>query len=468
MRPLRAFLVLVVALAAMASVAGGRSGGGPHLVGAIPCPGPGGFDCSTLEVPLDHSGKRRGTLALSVAAGTNVDAPRGVLLQLTGGPGQSGVPYAARFAARLGPAGEQYRIVMFDQRGTGTTALDCPALQRQMGFSDIAPPTAAAVRACARAIGANRDLYGTDDVVADIEYLRRALGARKLTIDGVSYGTYVAERYALAHPDRVARLVLDSVVPHTGLATMETQALPRVARVLRLACREHPCPADPAADLAAVVARYHDGPRLLDALVFLSIVAPTFRGSLPVSGVQARVDVPQLLHDARQGRTHGLHGLLSTVRDLEAAERPSDLSQGLHASALCADWRFPWGNAAVPLAVREVALRGYGARLERGAVWPFDRATATGNGVMRQCLYWPPTKPTPPPDPAAKLPAVPTLLLAGDRDLSTPLPWARQELALAPRGRLVIVNGAGHSVQSRAENAAGRAAVQRFLLEDRG
>src|SRR5262249_26982835 len=59
---------------------------------------------------------------------------------------------------------------------------------------------------------------------------------------------------------------------------------------------------------------------------------------------------------------------------------------------------------------------------------------------------------------------VPTLLLAGNRDLSTPLPWARQELALAPRGRLVIVRGSGHSVQSRATLPAGRDAVRRFLL----
>ena len=44
---------------------------------------------------------------------------------------------------------------------------------------------------------------------------------------------------------------------------------------------------------------------------------------------------------------------------------------------------------------------------------------------------------------------MPTLLLAGDRDLSTPLPWAREQAAHTPHGRLVVVRGAGHSVQSR-------------------
>jgi pimeloyl-ACP methyl ester carboxylesterase len=58
---------------------------------------------------------------------------------------------------------------------------------------------------------------------------------------------------------------------------------------------------------------------------------------------------------------------------------------------------------------------------------------------------------------------VPVLLLAGDHDLSTPLAWARAEAARAPRGRLVVVHGAGHSVQSRALSDEGRAAVAAFL-----
>ena len=59
---------------------------------------------------------------------------------------------------------------------------------------------------------------------------------------------------------------------------------------------------------------------------------------------------------------------------------------------------------------------------------------------------------------------VPTLLVNGDHDLSTPLEWARQELRDAPKGRLVVVPGAGHSVQSRAVSGVGRKAVAAFLL----
>jgi pimeloyl-ACP methyl ester carboxylesterase len=59
---------------------------------------------------------------------------------------------------------------------------------------------------------------------------------------------------------------------------------------------------------------------------------------------------------------------------------------------------------------------------------------------------------------------VPTLLVNGDHDLSTPLEWARQELALTTRGKLVVVPGAGHSTQSRAASDAARSAVASFLL----
>ncbi len=55
------------------------------------------------------------------------------------------------------------------------------------------------------------------------------------------------------------------------------------------------------------------------------------------------------------------------------------------------------------------------------------------------------------------------LLVNGDHDLSTPLAWARTELGLAPLGKLVVVHGASHSVQTRERGRAGHRAVDRFL-----
>ena len=70
----------------------------------------------------------------------------------------------------------------------------------------------------------------------------------------------MAERYAIAHPDRVAKLVLDSVVPAAGLDGLEVDGLHETARVLRAVCRAQHCPGDPAADLAPWCARATTAP----------------------------------------------------------------------------------------------------------------------------------------------------------------------------------------------------------------
>jgi pimeloyl-ACP methyl ester carboxylesterase len=411
-------------------------------------------------VRLDPSGRAPGSLSLQVAVSDVAAAPRGVLVLLTGGPGQPGVPSVPRLVSRMGPALAGYRLVMLDQRGTGAGALNCPELQREMGASDLTVPAPAAVRSCAAAIGPRRQYFGTADTVADLETLRRALGVPRLALDGVSYGSYVAEQYALAHPGRVSRLVLDSVVPSWNVDPLQLAGLRATATVLRAACAAQGCASDPARDLAAVVRRYHDGPALFDTLVAMSVGAPTFPG------------VAAALHSAAVGQPAALTALMARVHAADAATAP-ELSQGLHASTLCADLRMPWGGPDTPLSGRPAALARSVARLTAAQVWPFDRATAAGNGLIQTCLHWPPVPPPAVPSPAvppgpaaaarAELPPVPVLLLNGGRDLSTPLADARAEAALAPDHRLVIVPTAGHSVQNRAAGDPAAAALGRFL-----
>jgi pimeloyl-ACP methyl ester carboxylesterase len=418
--------VLAVALAV--ALAGTPA---PRLAHPHACPEAFGFTCSTLRVPLDHSGRTRGTLSLAVATEDGA-ARRPFLLLLTGGPGQPGVPFAARLSQRI--AHGSYRLVLIDQRGTGAGALRCPELQTEMGSSDLTVPTVRAVTACASALGARRRFFTTWDTVDDIDLLRRALGARRLALDGISYGTFVAERYAVGYPGHVDRLVLDSVVPHARVDPFYRAGLQAVARVLRDACKASQCGSDPAADLAAVVRKRHDGTKVLDALVATSIIDPSFTG------------VPDALHAARGGDASELDTYLERVARAQATTAEL-LSQGLHAATLCGDLPAGWQSAR-PRAAADV--------------WPFDLATATGNGIVVTCAHWPAARGRARPVPR-DLPRVPVLLLAGDHDLSTPLAWARAEAARAPRGRLVVVHGAGHSVQSRALSDEGRAAVAAFL-----
>lgn len=437
-----------------ATASGGREGGGlarPRLVGAHHCPGASGFECATLVVPLDHGAQASGSLRLAVGYAGSAGAPRGVLLFLTGGPGQPGIPFLPRVQSRLGPDLRGYRLVMFDQRGTGAGALKCSVLQAVAGASDLVVPPPGAIQACATAIGPSRRYYTTSETAADIDALRKAFGVSKLTLDGVSYGTFVAERYALAYPHNIARLVLDSVVPQQGVDGTYLAALQATARVLRSACAEQHCGFDPARDVATIVSTQHDGPELLDALVAESVGFPSFAGVLGV------------IHAAAQGNLGPLNRFFAAVHRGDAAPAVA-LSQGLHEAALCAELAPPWDPASSS-AARSLTVTRAAAHLTRGDLYPWDRATAVGNGLAVGCEQWAAAKPpaVPTGNVSGDLPRVPVLLFSGERDLSTPLAWGREEAAKAPDGRLVVVPRAGHSVQLRKANVDAREVLKQFL-----
>jgi proline iminopeptidase len=58
--------------------------------------------------------------------------------------------------------------------------------------------------------------YSFQRDVEEVEGLRRALGIERLAVLGHSYGGFVAEAYALAHPDRVTHLILSNAMIRGG------------------------------------------------------------------------------------------------------------------------------------------------------------------------------------------------------------------------------------------------------------
>jgi proline iminopeptidase len=101
---------------------------------------------------------------------------------LHGGPG-SGCTLAMR--RYFDPS--RYRIVMFDQRGSGRS---------EPHASDPA---------------ADLSTNTTDHLVSDIERLRIHLGIERWLVWGISWGSTLALAYAERHPDRVSEIVLASV-----------------------------------------------------------------------------------------------------------------------------------------------------------------------------------------------------------------------------------------------------------------
>lgn len=190
------------------------------------------LQCASLKVPLDHTHPHgeRITLALSRVPHT-AKKSQGPLLVNPGGPGGSGLTLAGFVAATLPKAvASQYDVIGFDPRGVGASkpAPNCKPGHFKPVRPDSLPSTPALekanldrVKSFAKACGAK---YGkllpyldTVSAVQDMDAIRHALGAKKINYFGYSYGTYLGAVYAKLHPDRVRRMVLDSIVDPTGV-----------------------------------------------------------------------------------------------------------------------------------------------------------------------------------------------------------------------------------------------------------
>ncbi|MGW0288516.1 alpha/beta hydrolase [Streptomyces tuirus] len=190
------------------------------------------LQCASLKVPLDHDrphGKKI-TLALSRVPHT-ARTSRGPLLVNPGGPGGSGLKLAGFVASSL-PAevAARYDVIGFDPRGVGASepALDCVPGHFDPVRPDSLPATPAVekanlarARSFAAACGTKYahllPYIDTTSAVRDLDAIRRALGAKKINYFGYSYGTYLGAVYARFFPERVRRLVLDSVVDPTDV-----------------------------------------------------------------------------------------------------------------------------------------------------------------------------------------------------------------------------------------------------------
>lgn len=190
------------------------------------------LQCSTIRAPLDHDrpSGRQVTLALSRIPHTAKNT-QGPLLVNPGGPGGSGLSMAGFVAASL-PAGlaAGYDVIGFDPRGVGrsTPALDCVPKHFDPVRPDTVPDSheaeeanrdraASFAAACGEKHGDLLPFMDTVSAAKDLDVIRRALGAPRINYFGYSYGTYLGAVYAKLFPERVRRLVLDSVVDPDGV-----------------------------------------------------------------------------------------------------------------------------------------------------------------------------------------------------------------------------------------------------------
>ncbi len=414
----------------------------------VPCTlkGAHGLRCTMLTVPLDRSGDYGGKLRLRVAYRPPRRGVKRWVLALAGGPGQGTVADARSFMESLSPLlSRGAGFVTFDQRGTGAGALRCPALQR-LGAVDAIPQQA--VADCARSLGPSRDDYATSDTVADIEDLRRLLAARALTVMGISYGTFVAQRYARTYPDRVSGLVLDSVVGPDGIDNLQRDMYERLPRIVADWCRPRACPPGTRRSWQALVAldqRLRSGP-------VSAVIRGEGRVRIADEGELARIvgaadlnpPLQALLPSALAAAAAGRPAELVRLRRIAngAPENAAEFSGGLNMATICADVAEPYAEADDP-ETRLAKARAYAESAAARSSVPFSAEMLFESSVAHDCAFWPPST-RPAAAPLGPLPAVPTLLLAGQIDQRTPVESAREVEALIPGSRLVVVGGSGH------------------------
>ncbi|MEU9154319.1 alpha/beta hydrolase [Streptomyces sp. NPDC048417] len=190
------------------------------------------LQCGTVKAPLDHRdpGGKQITLALSRVPHT-ASAYQGPLLVNPGGPGGSGLTLAGFVASTLPKkVAAQYDVIGFDPRGVGKSspAIDCAPGYFDPVRPDSVPATPALEQAnlkrvqsfaaaCGKKYTSLLPYLDTVSAAQDMDSIRQALGADRISYFGYSYGTYLGAVYAKLHPERIHRLVLDSIVDPTGV-----------------------------------------------------------------------------------------------------------------------------------------------------------------------------------------------------------------------------------------------------------
>ncbi|MFB7782608.1 alpha/beta fold hydrolase [Streptomyces vinaceus] len=215
---------------------------------------PAAYECATLKVPLDyqHPEGRMLDLAISRIKSENPAKRRGVLLFNPGGPGTPALRRPLVLDAQMPKdVRDQYDLIGFDPRGVGRSSpITCgPLSHEEEGVGGpYRPETFASDVAWARGIADKcREKSGdvipyitTRNTARDLDVIRAALGERKISYLGYSYGTYLGAVYSQMYPQRADRFVLDSGVDPQRIwrgmiQVWATEAEPAFARWTRWA-----------------------------------------------------------------------------------------------------------------------------------------------------------------------------------------------------------------------------------------
>jgi pimeloyl-ACP methyl ester carboxylesterase len=400
--------------------------------------------CGTLAVPEDRAqpGGRSITLAVAIVPSRSKQPKPDPVFMLAGGPGQSAREGFPSLAGAFRELLREREVVLVDQRGTGgSNPIDCrpPGGAEALESADFSDPAGARrfAAACLEGLEADPRFYTTSDAVLDLEAVRAALGAERVNLVGISYGTRVALEYLRREPGRVRTVVLDGVVPPELALGSEH------ARNLESALDRHfaSCEADaacrgqfgsPRGRLDALLAELRESPQqvryrdpLTDATREDELTAASVAGvvRLYAYAPQLAAMLPRSLAEAAAGRPEVLMAQSRMIESLIGEQ----IALGSQLSVSCAE------------------------DADRLRVDPADSGTLMGTefveAVLAQCEVWP--RGRRPADFNAPVKSDrPVLLLSGELDPVTPPRYGEAVVQHLPNGRHLVARGQGHNVMA--------------------
>ena len=179
--------------------------------------------CGTVSVPLDYRYPHGRQVSVAITRYPALDPHQrlGVLAVNPGGPGDSGVLLPADLSlTKAGELAKRFDLIGFDPRGIGDSS---PRIACDLSFPFQLTTDQAEARkvtdaltkvnqACAQTDPAFAASLTTTNAARDLDRIRAALGERKLSYLGFSWGTALGARYQTLYPERVRRMVIDSPV----------------------------------------------------------------------------------------------------------------------------------------------------------------------------------------------------------------------------------------------------------------
>ncbi|KZP21579.1 alpha/beta-hydrolase [Athelia psychrophila] len=422
----------------------------------LPTTLPTNLHCGLLTVPMDYSKSISSSNNITLGfAMRRPENPQGLLNFNPGGPNNEVASFAWAFA--LNDTSDQedvfnglddFDFLAIDTRGSyQSNALNCPignltfpsyipsTEEEFKSYQGIASTYAQSCIASSTPPGIV-EYVGSKQTVEDRNSVRAALGYEKMSLMGLSYGSYSGALYASKYPQHVERFVIDAIFPHSisnvDLATYQMSAVNRLLLRSDAYClNDTSCP-------------FHAQGKGVIPAAFAEVLSQAAAGNtsnitVTPSDVRAMVTLAYLSNNPNFLALNGalylaLNGNWTGLQWADAYGTEYMTGALPVFTTMCADIHIDNNTWEGFKAVKKAAFEVDSAKIEY----------SQGLSVIGLCGGWP----YPGDSNVPIVQEVPMLIVTSDFDLNTPTEGATFEFKLAKTSTLVVRHGDDHGTVS--------------------